>query len=173
MKYQTLRFYRIFLLPQMVTTLKTEMLLIFYVNWDIITTKQMSLARITWPELVCSSAMMESRPESSLVHFNWVFLKSTRVGVFGWSENGELEELPSLPEWDRCVPGDRTLTFHWQMSPAVLSVCPCVQDLLSSQLQGGLCMRPSQCFFIQKLHQGFLENSFFFSFCWVLLHKAG
>ena len=141
---------------------------------DINIAKQMSLAKRTQTEFAAQplwgvdlvvhwfTCTCQCPSEPQMLVSLWKIIELGRVN---------LRTFPPYLRWKGVYQGTECW-IYWQMSPALLSICHCVQYLLSSQVQGGLCMRPSQCF-IKKLHQGFLENSFFFSFCWALLHKAG
>ena len=159
------------LFPDVVITLEYEVLLLFYGDRKLWKLWRYKYCQPNIAGYKNSSAIVESESHSSLIHLH--IQGSIRLKNVGFSlvdhRTGmdEPKGLLFLLEMEKHR--DRKLTFHWQMSPAVLSICPCVQDQLSSQLQGGLCRRPSQ-YFIQKLYQSFLENSlFFFSFFMFLI----
>lgn len=108
----------------------------------------MSLARRIQPEPVCSSAIMGSGPNSSLIHLHMsVSLRSTNVGL-SLDDQELVSSKTFLPYlcWKGVYLGTECWAFHCQISPAVLSICPWVQDQLPSQFQGSLFMRSSQCF---------------------------
>lgn len=143
----------------------------FYGDWDKNITKQTSLARITWPELVCSSAIMVSWPDNSLVHFNIVSLRSTSVGLFGWSGTGKPDDLPCLPEMETYVPVDRMLN--------ILTDVPRSLEHLSLCSESALITAPGQPLHeaISVLHPEiptrFLRELTFLQLLLVLLYASG